>query len=187
MANRTNSSEYFWSYEYYWDYIDPIPVDGSKLEVNKYSIVIAFWVGLAAFVTFLFLILLCMSCSGSTPHPISVWKPRVSFPMIILIHSPNKCTLTSLVKAGELLPSSFLCSSISVKPRDIQDPVCPLTSWGEEAASRAPCARASPPSQPRFPPQHPIQPCPLAVLIHSPCPVPPSLILSLSPALLEPL
>uniref|UniRef100_A0A8C3XCS6 Melanocortin-2 receptor accessory protein n=1 Tax=Cyanoderma ruficeps TaxID=181631 RepID=A0A8C3XCS6_9PASS len=67
MANRTNSSEYFWSYEYYWDYIDPIPVDGSKLEVNKYSIVIAFWVGLAAFVMFLFLILLCMSCSGSTP------------------------------------------------------------------------------------------------------------------------
>ncbi|XP_057241968.1 melanocortin-2 receptor accessory protein [Malurus melanocephalus] len=66
MANRTNSSEYFWSYEYYWDYIDPIPVDGSKLKVNKYSIVIAFWVGLAAFVTFLFLVLLCMSCSGST-------------------------------------------------------------------------------------------------------------------------
>ncbi|XP_027536710.1 melanocortin-2 receptor accessory protein isoform X1 [Neopelma chrysocephalum] len=67
MANRTNSSEYFWSYEYYWDYIDPIPVDGSKLKVNKYSIVIAFWVGLAAFVTLLFLILLCMSRSGSTP------------------------------------------------------------------------------------------------------------------------
>lgn len=35
MANRTNSSEYFWSYEYYWDYIDPIPVDGSKLKANK--------------------------------------------------------------------------------------------------------------------------------------------------------
>lgn len=35
MANRTNSSEYFWSYEYYWDYVDPIPVDGSKLKVNK--------------------------------------------------------------------------------------------------------------------------------------------------------
>ncbi|XP_027758768.1 melanocortin-2 receptor accessory protein [Empidonax traillii] len=67
MANRTNSSEYFWAYEYYWDYIDPIPVDGSKLKVNKYSIVIAFWVGLAAFVTLLFLILLCMSRSGSTP------------------------------------------------------------------------------------------------------------------------
>uniref|UniRef100_A0A8C4JRA8 Melanocortin-2 receptor accessory protein n=1 Tax=Dromaius novaehollandiae TaxID=8790 RepID=A0A8C4JRA8_DRONO len=67
MANRTNSSEYFWSYEYYWDYIDPIPVDGRKLKVNKYTIVIAFWVGLAAFVMFLFLILLYMSRSGSTP------------------------------------------------------------------------------------------------------------------------
>ncbi|XP_072780423.1 melanocortin-2 receptor accessory protein [Taeniopygia guttata] len=67
MANRTNSSEYFWSCEYYWNYKDPIPVDGSKLKVNKYSIVIAFWDGLAAFVTFLFLILLCMSCSRSTP------------------------------------------------------------------------------------------------------------------------
>ncbi|XP_021124081.1 melanocortin-2 receptor accessory protein isoform X1 [Anas platyrhynchos] len=67
MANRTNSSEYFWSYEYYWDYIDPIPVDGRKLKVNKYSIVIAFWVGLAAFVMFLFLILLYMSRSGSSP------------------------------------------------------------------------------------------------------------------------
>uniref|UniRef100_A0A8V0YD83 Melanocortin 2 receptor accessory protein n=1 Tax=Gallus gallus TaxID=9031 RepID=A0A8V0YD83_CHICK len=68
MANRTNSSEYFWSYEYYWDYIDPIPVDGRKLKVNKYSIVIAFWVGLAAFVMFLFLILLYMSRSGSNPQ-----------------------------------------------------------------------------------------------------------------------
>ncbi|XP_065597854.1 melanocortin-2 receptor accessory protein [Cyrtonyx montezumae] len=67
MANRTNSSDYFWSYEYYWDYIDPIPVDGRKLKANKYSIVIAFWVGLAAFVMFLFLILLHMSCSGSNP------------------------------------------------------------------------------------------------------------------------
>ncbi|XP_030325142.1 melanocortin-2 receptor accessory protein [Calypte anna] len=74
MANRTNSSEYFWSYEYYWDYIDPIPVDGSKLEVNKYSIVIAFWVGLAAFVTFLFLILLYMSHPRSTPVKVKFRK-----------------------------------------------------------------------------------------------------------------
>uniref|UniRef100_A0A8C5TXK5 Melanocortin-2 receptor accessory protein n=1 Tax=Malurus cyaneus samueli TaxID=2593467 RepID=A0A8C5TXK5_9PASS len=77
MANRTNSSEYFWSYEYYWDYIDPIPVDGSKLKVNKYSIVIAFWVGLAAFVTFLFLVLLCMSCSGSTPANNDLQRSRL--------------------------------------------------------------------------------------------------------------
>ncbi|XP_014381203.1 melanocortin-2 receptor accessory protein [Alligator sinensis] len=67
MANRTNSSEYYWSYEYYWDYFDPFPVDGRTLKVHKYSIVIAFWVGLAAFLMFLFLILLYMSRSGSTP------------------------------------------------------------------------------------------------------------------------
>ncbi|CAM2096960.1 melanocortin-2 receptor accessory protein [Caretta caretta] len=67
MAIRTNSSEYYWSYEYYWDYLDPVPVDERKLKANKYSIVIAFWVGLAAFVGFLFLILLYMSRSGSTP------------------------------------------------------------------------------------------------------------------------
>uniref|UniRef100_A0A452ITK6 Melanocortin 2 receptor accessory protein n=1 Tax=Gopherus agassizii TaxID=38772 RepID=A0A452ITK6_9SAUR len=67
MAIKTNSSEYYWSYEYYWDYLDPVPVDERKLKANKYSIVIAFWVGLAAFVVFLFLILLYMSRSGSTP------------------------------------------------------------------------------------------------------------------------
>ncbi|XP_059576668.1 melanocortin-2 receptor accessory protein isoform X1 [Alligator mississippiensis] len=67
MANKTNSSEYYWSYEYYWDYFDPFPVDGRMLKVHKYSIVIAFWVGLAAFLMFLFLILLYMSRSGSTP------------------------------------------------------------------------------------------------------------------------
>ncbi|XP_024070361.1 melanocortin-2 receptor accessory protein-like [Terrapene carolina triunguis] len=67
MAIRTNSSEYYWSYEYYWDYLDPVPVDERKLKANKYSIVIAFWVGIAAFVVFLFLILLYMSRSGSTP------------------------------------------------------------------------------------------------------------------------
>uniref|UniRef100_A0A8D0F4E4 Melanocortin-2 receptor accessory protein n=1 Tax=Strix occidentalis caurina TaxID=311401 RepID=A0A8D0F4E4_STROC len=78
MANRTNSSEYFWSYEYYWDYIDPIAVDGSKLKVNKYSIVIAFWVGLAAFVTFLFLILLYMSRSGSTPSFTASSDPAIT-------------------------------------------------------------------------------------------------------------
>uniref|UniRef100_A0A8C3D1X2 Uncharacterized protein n=1 Tax=Corvus moneduloides TaxID=1196302 RepID=A0A8C3D1X2_CORMO len=92
MANRTNSSEYFWSYEYYWDYIDPIPVDGSKLKVNKYSIVIAFWVGLAAFVMFLFLILLCMSCSGSIPqrHTTFITAQRYTFSVSIWL----ECLLT---------------------------------------------------------------------------------------------
>uniref|UniRef100_A0A8D0H9G4 Melanocortin-2 receptor accessory protein n=1 Tax=Sphenodon punctatus TaxID=8508 RepID=A0A8D0H9G4_SPHPU len=67
MANRTNSSDYYWSFEYYLDYLDPLPVDERKLKANKHSIAIAFWVSLAAFVMFLFLILLYMSRSGSTP------------------------------------------------------------------------------------------------------------------------
>uniref|UniRef100_A0A8C3XZ37 Melanocortin-2 receptor accessory protein n=1 Tax=Catharus ustulatus TaxID=91951 RepID=A0A8C3XZ37_CATUS len=186
MANRTNSSEYFWSYEYYWDYIDPIPVDGSKLEVNKYSIVIAFWVGLAAFVTFLFLILLLQP---EMNHPVSAWKLLVSFLVIILI-SPNKCTLTSPVKAGELLPSHHFSAHPSLSGQGTCRTPCALpacTHPGERSSfSWGPCARASPPSQPRFPPRDPIQPCPLAVLSHSPCPFPPSLVPSLPKVSLEP-
>ncbi|EQB78513.1 melanocortin-2 receptor accessory protein [Camelus ferus] len=64
MANRTNASAAYYSYEYYMDYLDLIPVDEKKLKANKHSIVIAFWVSLAAFVLFLFLILLYMSWSG---------------------------------------------------------------------------------------------------------------------------
>ncbi|CAI9169150.1 unnamed protein product [Rangifer tarandus platyrhynchus] len=66
MANRTNTSAPYYSYEYYLDYLDLMPVDEKKLRANKHSIVIAFWVSLAAFVVFLFLILLYMSWSGSS-------------------------------------------------------------------------------------------------------------------------
>nr|XP_060626415.1 melanocortin-2 receptor accessory protein [Anolis sagrei ordinatus] len=65
MANRTNISDYIWSYEYYMDYLDPIPVDASKLKANRHSIIIAFWIGLASFVAFLFFILFYMSQSDS--------------------------------------------------------------------------------------------------------------------------
>ncbi|RLV76601.1 hypothetical protein DV515_00016813, partial [Chloebia gouldiae] len=100
MANRTNSSEYFWSYEYYWDYIDPIPVDGSKLKINKYSIVIAFWVSLAAFVTFLFLVLLCMSCSRSTPaNALGVTIIRISVETSRLFSYDNPETLAQQTHA----------------------------------------------------------------------------------------
>ncbi|XP_068930999.1 melanocortin-2 receptor accessory protein [Petaurus breviceps papuanus] len=69
MANRTNStnSNSYYGYEYYMDYVDLPQVDERKLKANKYSIVIAFWVSLAAFVVLLFLILLYMSWSGSVP------------------------------------------------------------------------------------------------------------------------
>lgn len=65
MASPTNASGPYYSYEYYLDYLDLIPVDEKKLKVNKHSIVIAFWVGLVAFVLFLFIILLYMSWPGS--------------------------------------------------------------------------------------------------------------------------
>ncbi|XP_078088160.1 uncharacterized protein LOC144506183 [Mustelus asterias] len=56
---------YEYEYEYYeWD----VSFDG--LKANKYSIVIAFWVGLAVFMIFLFIILMLMSRSGSTPAQI---------------------------------------------------------------------------------------------------------------------
>uniref|UniRef100_A0A8C9GXK5 Melanocortin 2 receptor accessory protein n=2 Tax=Piliocolobus tephrosceles TaxID=591936 RepID=A0A8C9GXK5_9PRIM len=65
MANGTNASAPYYSYEYYLDYLDLILVDEKKLKAHKHSIVIAFWVTLAAFVVLLFLILLYMSWSGS--------------------------------------------------------------------------------------------------------------------------
>uniref|UniRef100_UPI00398E6A0F melanocortin-2 receptor accessory protein isoform X2 n=1 Tax=Pristiophorus japonicus TaxID=55135 RepID=UPI00398E6A0F len=54
------------SYEYEYEYYD-LEVSFDGLKANKYSIVIAFWVGLAVFMIFLFIILMLMSRSGSTP------------------------------------------------------------------------------------------------------------------------
>ncbi|XP_010606932.1 melanocortin-2 receptor accessory protein [Fukomys damarensis] len=96
MANRTNTSAPYYSYEYYLDYLDPIPVDEKKLKANKYSIVIVFWVSLAVFVMFLFLILLYMSWSGSSQmrnglqhHPSCPWSPGLSLPLCLCRTSPR--------------------------------------------------------------------------------------------------
>nr|XP_061811933.1 melanocortin-2 receptor accessory protein-like [Nerophis lumbriciformis] len=59
-----NSSIVGW--EYYYGYEDPVIVDASKLKYNRYSIVIAFWITLAAFVGVLFLTLNLMSNGGRT-------------------------------------------------------------------------------------------------------------------------
>ncbi|XP_070606426.1 melanocortin-2 receptor accessory protein [Erythrolamprus reginae] len=61
----TNSTNYIEPYEYYMDYLDLRPVDASKLKVNRYSIVIGFWIGLVSFVAFLFFILFYMSGTTS--------------------------------------------------------------------------------------------------------------------------
>ncbi|KAK6455947.1 melanocortin-2 receptor accessory protein isoform X1 [Huso huso] len=67
MTNVTNSSNYIWDYEYYYDYLDPVAVDERQLKANKYSIVIAFWVGLSAFVGFILLMLMHISRSSTAP------------------------------------------------------------------------------------------------------------------------
>lgn len=89
MKNSTKSSEYVWDYEYYYDYIDPVSVNASTLKYNRCepllrplsdhtsdnlkpnwvffiildSIVIIFWIILAAFIGFFFLILSLISHS----------------------------------------------------------------------------------------------------------------------------
>ncbi|XP_056415471.1 melanocortin-2 receptor accessory protein [Hyla sarda] len=65
MDGRTGSTANDTLYEFYYDYLDPVSFDESELKANKYSIVIAVWIGLAAFSVFLFLILLYMSRTDS--------------------------------------------------------------------------------------------------------------------------
>ncbi|XP_059133193.1 melanocortin-2 receptor accessory protein [Peromyscus eremicus] len=96
MANRTNASIPYTSYEYYLDYLDLIPVDEKKLRANKHSIVITFWVSLATFVVLLFLILLYMSWSGSPqmrhspqPHRICPWSHSLNLPFCLRRASPQ--------------------------------------------------------------------------------------------------
>ncbi|XP_006753189.1 PREDICTED: melanocortin-2 receptor accessory protein [Myotis davidii] len=60
-ANNSNASAPSFGYEYYLDYLDLLPVDEKQLRAHKYSVVIAFWASLAAFVVLLFLVLLSMS------------------------------------------------------------------------------------------------------------------------------
>ncbi|XP_007939500.1 melanocortin-2 receptor accessory protein [Orycteropus afer afer] len=90
MANKTNSSAPYYSYEYYLDYLDLIPVDEKKLKANKHLIAIVFWVSLAAFVVLLFLILLYMSWSGSSHirnnpqhHPACPWNHFLNLTLCI--------------------------------------------------------------------------------------------------------
>uniref|UniRef100_A0A3P9KWP8 Melanocortin 2 receptor accessory protein n=1 Tax=Oryzias latipes TaxID=8090 RepID=A0A3P9KWP8_ORYLA len=62
---------------YYYDYLDPVIVDASKLKYNKYSIVIILWISLVAFVGFLFLTLNLMSVTGT-------WKNSHSLKLFML-------------------------------------------------------------------------------------------------------
>ncbi|KAI3354085.1 hypothetical protein L3Q82_018641 [Scortum barcoo] len=66
MENSTSTFYYEW--EYYYDYLTPVIVDESKLKINKYSVVIIFWIVLAAFVGLIFLSLSLMSRSENLPR-----------------------------------------------------------------------------------------------------------------------
>lgn len=91
MENSTSAAPIEW--EYYYDYLDPVIVDETKLKYNKCkslcfieylsscvnedklfssslsdSVVIIFWIVLAAFVGLLFLSLNLMSRSGNLPR-----------------------------------------------------------------------------------------------------------------------
>uniref|UniRef100_A0A3B5K409 Melanocortin 2 receptor accessory protein n=1 Tax=Takifugu rubripes TaxID=31033 RepID=A0A3B5K409_TAKRU len=57
MENSTGTYEW----EYYYDYIEPVIVDESKLKYHKYSVIIIFWISLSGLVGFLFLTLNLMS------------------------------------------------------------------------------------------------------------------------------
>ncbi|XP_072254277.1 melanocortin-2 receptor accessory protein [Pyxicephalus adspersus] len=90
LENRTDA--YTVMYEYY-DYVDPVTFDESELKANKYSIVIAVWVGLAAFAVFLFLCLLYISRTD-LPRP----KSRRNH-----LQSPNEHLEDAEDKAAKLM------------------------------------------------------------------------------------
>ncbi|XP_016063698.1 PREDICTED: melanocortin-2 receptor accessory protein [Miniopterus natalensis] len=117
MANGTNASTPHYSYEYYLDYLDLIPVDEKKLRAHKYSVVIAFWVSLAAFVVLLFLILLYMSWPSSPQarnaqhRSTCPWSLHLDLPLCVrrhlLLHRASQGTpQASLSSAGEGEPGS---------------------------------------------------------------------------------
>ncbi|XP_051521697.1 melanocortin-2 receptor accessory protein-like [Myxocyprinus asiaticus] len=74
MTNSTQPPEYVWGYEYYYDYMDLVIVNASTLKYNRYSIVLIFWILLAAFIGFFFLILSHISHSGQLPRGPGVKK-----------------------------------------------------------------------------------------------------------------
>ncbi|CAG6000151.1 unnamed protein product [Menidia menidia] len=64
-VSSNSTSDVFYEWEYYYDYIEPMVVDETKLKYNKYSIVIILWISLAAFVGLLFLSLNLLSFRGT--------------------------------------------------------------------------------------------------------------------------
>ncbi|XP_077063461.1 melanocortin-2 receptor accessory protein [Siphateles boraxobius] len=89
MTNSTKSeSEYVLDYEYYYDYVDPVFVNATALKYNRYSVVLIFWIILAAFIGFFFLILSLISHTGQLPRGPRVKKSGL--PLMKGYGSPQK-------------------------------------------------------------------------------------------------
>ncbi|XP_004406367.1 PREDICTED: melanocortin-2 receptor accessory protein [Odobenus rosmarus divergens] len=142
MANQTNASTLYNSYEYYLDYLDLIPVDERKLKANKYLIVITFWASLAFFVMLLFLILLYMSWSGSSQarnnaqhHPTCPWSNSPHLPLCFRRHPPRLHRGRAKSQAAE---HAALSSSCGHEPPHLAPPCSPPGTgrpWGPPTAS----------------------------------------------------
>ncbi|XP_071989634.1 melanocortin-2 receptor accessory protein [Engystomops pustulosus] len=106
-------------YEFYYDYLDPVSFDENELKANKYSIVIAVWIGLAAFSVFLFLILLYMSRTDSPAANVTARRtglarlnrteedngenPGRSMPRLTCLgHTGRKCAIELQIMASEV-------------------------------------------------------------------------------------
>ncbi|XP_063161505.1 melanocortin-2 receptor accessory protein [Candoia aspera] len=121
MANATN---YTVPYEYYLDYLDPPPVDASKLKANRYSIIIAFWIGLVSFVAFLFFILFYVSRSGTTSMKTGGSKKMFPWNYSETIHQNlvnNDTVRTSVDNQGEEIEG--LCSNNRLPCHNINNSV----------------------------------------------------------------
>uniref|UniRef100_A0AAY4B028 Melanocortin-2 receptor accessory protein n=1 Tax=Denticeps clupeoides TaxID=299321 RepID=A0AAY4B028_9TELE len=72
---------YTWSYEYYYDYIEPVAVDQTRLRYNKHSVVIVFWLVLLVFFGFFSFTLTGLSRAAPRSYAArsSVQNPRSDF------------------------------------------------------------------------------------------------------------
>ncbi|XP_072547961.1 melanocortin-2 receptor accessory protein [Salminus brasiliensis] len=86
MERSTNSSVSEMTYEYYYDYLDPVVVNARSLRYNRYSIVIIFWIIMAAFIGLFFLILTNISRTG-----FQIRHPSITRKGSLLLRKKERC------------------------------------------------------------------------------------------------
>ncbi|KAG9265090.1 melanocortin-2 receptor accessory protein [Astyanax mexicanus] len=87
MEKPSNSSAYEMTYEYYYDYMDPVMVNARSLRYNRYSIVIIFWIIMAAFIGLFFLILTNISRTG-----FQIRHPNIMRKGSLLLRKRERCS-----------------------------------------------------------------------------------------------